>query len=330
VYFSGLSVLLFSLVVLGESLTLPYIISVIAFPITLYSIYYQAIVIKKWCFLCMTVVAILWSQIVFAVLNINLVLDFSFSTQSVLLTALSFISVFTIWNVLLPKLKTLRELKGIKIKYYKFKRNFNLFNTLLEQSKYINTKIENTNEIVFGNSTAKLQITIVTNPFCGHCKAVQTLVEAILKKYADKVKIYIRFNADVNNVENSLVKITSRLIELYNTNGEETCINAMHNIYNGQDSKSWIKEFGTCSNKPLYFETLKKENKWCIDNTINFTPAILINGKSYPKEYDRSDLIYFIEDLVENQQTQNIPKPNRLSGILTILFFSVTRQNFQE
>jgi len=306
VYFSGLSVLLFSLILIGERPTLPYIISIIAFPITLYSIYYQAIVLKKWCFLCMTVVAILWAQIVFAVLNINLVLDFSLSLQSVLLTALSFISVFTIWNVLLPQLKTLQELKDIKIKYYKFKRNFNLFNTLLEQSKSINTKIEDENEIVFGNLNAKLQITIVTNPFCGHCKVVQTLVETIYKKHADKVKIHIRFNADVKDTKNSLVKITSRLIELYNTKGAEVCINAMHKIYNKQDSKLWIEEFGACTNTSFYFETLKKQNAWCTDNAINFTPAILINGKSYPKEYDRSDLLYFIEDLVEKQQAQNI------------------------
>ena len=35
---------------------------------------------------------------------------------------------------------------------------------------------------------------------------------------------------------------------------------------------------------------------------INFTPEILINGKSFPKEYSRTDLIFFIEDLEENSQ----------------------------
>jgi dipeptidyl aminopeptidase/acylaminoacyl peptidase len=52
--------------------------------------------------------------------------------------------------------------------------------------------------------------------------------------HADKVKIHIRFNADVKDTKNSLVKITSRLIELYNTKGAEVCINTMHKIYNKQ------------------------------------------------------------------------------------------------
>jgi len=308
VYFSGLSLLLFSLTLLSESLTLPYIISVIAFPVTLYSIYYQAIVLKKWCFLCMSVVAILWVQTLFFVLNFNLIVKFSFSIQSVLLTALSFILASTIWSVLLPQLKTLQELKDIKVDYYKFKRNFNLFNTLLEQSKPVNTKIEDENEIVLGNPNTKLEITIVTNPFCGHCKAVQTLVETIYKKHADKVKVHIRFNVGANDTESSLVKIISRLIELYNTKGAEVCIDAMHKIYNGQDSKLWLEEFGACTNTSLYFETLKKEKDWCADNAINFTPAILINGKSYPREYDRSDLIYFIEDLYEETTNSKLLK----------------------
>jgi hypothetical protein len=38
----------------------------------------------------------------------------------------------------------------------------------------------------------------------------------------------------------------------------------------------------------------------------NFTPEILINGHSFPKEYDRADLVYFVEDLYEscNQVTK--------------------------
>jgi hypothetical protein len=49
------------------------------------------------------------------------------------------------------------------------------------------------------------------------------------------------------------------------------------------------------------FDQLKKEREWCEMNNINFTPEILINGKSFPKEYDRADLQYFINDLIDEE-----------------------------
>lgn len=296
-YFSGLTVTIFISILLGLNLSLVFVISILAFPITLYSIYYQATIVKKWCLLCLSVVAILWAQVAFSFETITL---FSVSTNSLLVTALGFLLMVTLWNIFVPNLIDLHALKQTKIDYFKFKRNFNLFNTLLETSKTIDTTIDDASEIVFGNTNSKLQITIVTSPFCGHCKPVHALIENIYKKYPEEVKILIRFNANIDNPENSLVKITSRLIELYNTEGTEACLKAMHNIYDNQQLENWFEEFGECNNKVLYLETLKKENDWCTNNNINFTPEILINGKSFPKEYDRSDLIYFIEDLHEN------------------------------
>ena len=51
----------------------------------------------------------------------------------------------------------------------------------------------------------------------------------------------------------------------------------------------------------IYFEQLVKQNDWCMQNNINFTPEILLNGKSFPNEYNRSDLINFIDDIVDKE-----------------------------
>jgi len=34
---------------------------------------------------------------------------------------------------------------------------------------------------------------------------------------------------------------------------------------------------------------------------VNFTPEILLNGKPFPNEYNRSDLINFVDDIVEEE-----------------------------
>ena len=309
IYFTGLTLAVFALILFNLNLAFPYAIGLIAFPITLYSIYYQAIIVKKWCLLCLSVVVVLWAQAVLVALNFNILTSFSWSLNSALLTGLGFLSALTIWNLLVPQLTELQELKQLKIDHFKFKRNFNLFNTLLEKSKTIDTTISDVSEIVFGNPSSNLEITLVTSPFCGHCKPVHTLVENILKKYSENVKILIRFNANVSNPDNNLVKITSRLIEIYNTEGATACLTAMHSIYNGQQSEHWLQEFGACQNTEDTFSILKKENDWCTTHNINFTPELLINGRSFPKEYNRSDLIYFIEDLNEKYTVENIIEP---------------------
>ena len=61
-----------------------------------------------------------------------------------------------------------------------------------------------------------------------------------------------------------------------------------------------------CTDFEHYKNLIKNEYDWCISNAINFTPEILINGKSYPKAYDRDDLIYFIEDLSDFYQTAKV------------------------
>lgn len=300
IFFSGLSLSILFTSVLNISASFTFALILLSFPITLYSIYYQAVIIKKWCLLCISVVGILWVQSALIIFNANIITSVSWSINTILVNSFGFLLALTLWHLLAHNLDELQVLKKVRIDLFKFKRNFKIFNTLLQTSKTINTTIYNSSEIIFGNANSPLKIVIVTSPFCGHCKPVHSLIEDILKKHSSKVAISVRFNANINYPEDNLVKVTSRLIEIYNTNGETDCLAAMHDIYQGQPTDLWLNELGNCNNTELFIEELKKENEWCANNNLNFTPVILINGRTYPKEYDRNDLIYFIEELYES------------------------------
>lgn len=303
VYFTSLTLSSLLLFLRGYNLDILFVISLSALPITIYSIYYQSVKVKKWCMLCLGIVVILWAQITIA--SVNLQFN-NFSIESVLLTVFGFLVATLFWNQLRPKLKSLKELDQTKIDYFKFKRNYNLFKVLLEKSAPIDTSIHTTSEIVLGNNNAPLNITIVTNPFCGHCKPVHALVENILKKHHNEVQIYVRFNVNTANLENDALKVSSRLLEIYNNTEErDTCLTAMRQIYEGMPVTDWLSKWGECSEKENYTNILKQESAWCTQNAINFTPEILINGRSFPKEYDRTDLIYFIEELSEDFSKTN-------------------------
>ena len=297
IYFVSISMASLFLSLTNTSFNVLYITSLTAIPVIVYSIYYQVKISKNWCTLCLAIVSILVLQasfFFFTKLYFNV-----FSIESWLLIGFSFIIITSVWLFINSKLKQEQEFKKLKVESTKFKRNFDLFNTILEKSESINLEIKNTAEIVLGNKNAILNITVITNPFCGHCKSVHHIAEAILKKHSNEVSITIRFNVKTNNEESKGLKVSSRLIEVFHEEGEIKCLEAMSDIYGNNDIKSWINKWGECNDLKQYTNTLKSENKWCLDNNINFTPEILINGKSFPKAYKREDLLFFIEDLNE-------------------------------
>jgi hypothetical protein len=203
------------------------------------------------------------------------------------------------------------------LKNVKFKKNYTLFEILLNKLPKINTQIETNNEIIFGNKESCLEIIIITSPFCGHCKPIHIMVESLLKRHNDQVKIIIRFNVNTLNKEGDLVKITSRLLEINSTKGEKECLLAMGDIYNEQKPNSWFKKWGECNKKEISILELEKQSSWCLEHAINFTPEILINGQSFPKEYERSDLVYFIEDLHESCCVNTIENINNEFELIT-------------
>ncbi|SEC22974.1 Protein-disulfide isomerase [Tenacibaculum sp. MAR_2009_124] len=297
VYFG--TMILFTLIQIGNP-NLALLITYAAIPVTLYSIYYQYAVLKKWCLLCLSIVGVLWLQ---AIVTFFITPQLVFEINSSLFFVVISLSLLVAWTQLRPILNEVIDLRKEKVKSTKFKRNFGLFQSLLNKSTGLNTAIDDSQEIVFGNLDSNLELVVITNPFCGHCKPVHKHIEEILQKYPNAVKIRVRFNVNTSDVESELVKITSKLIHIYHERGKETCLVAMKEIYEEGNAKVWLKNWG--EDKAVFVEELEREKDWCQENGINFTPEILINGKAFPKEYDRSDLVFFIEELEEQSEVVN-------------------------
>jgi len=273
-----------------------FLISFAALPFTIYSIYYQFQIVKKWCFLCLGVVLVLWVQSALAFASINLIHEIRLAPISYLLVAFTTYLVTVLWVFIAPYLRLKPKYFNLKIQFNKFKRNFEIFNNLLSRSQIINTTIANKNEIIFGAKDSKLEIIIITNPLCGFCKNTHKLVHTVLDHETD-VKIIIRFNLSKNH-KSADFKIASKLIDIYHISGEQACLTAMDEAYSDITYATWLIKWGEPKHEN-YSSLLIEEKNWCTHNNIPFTPEILLNGKSYPKEYDFEELQYFLEELSE-------------------------------
>ena len=54
----------------------------------------------------------------------------------------------------------------------------------------------------------------------------------------------------------------------------------------------------TCQNINIIQE-VKNEN---LTKRLNFTPAFLFNGFIFPQKYEKEDILYFVQDLVEDEE----------------------------
>ena len=286
------------------------IVTLLTFPFIFYSIYYQYNVVKKWCPLCLSISLVLILQIALLPLTKTSLSSLDFDLKSLGLFVLSLTLAITIWSFIKPLLVKKQELSILQIEHFKFKRNFSLFNALYNQSEKLTHINYFPNELVFGNPNAAIELILVTNPLCYFCKSAHSDVEMLLKKLEGKIKVIIRFKTNGSSKDSVLYKTVSQLLHIYNTHGETSALKALDEVYTETiDLEKWIKN-QSLEVDQSYDYTLNEQHNWCQANAINFTPALFINNTLFPKEYDRSDLIYFIDDLIE-QQEDFIPPINK-------------------
>jgi len=272
-------------------------ISLLALPITIYSIYYQYQIVKKWCPLCLTIVSVLWLQAGSLFLRSSSIITLKFDISSNFILFFSLILFGSIWLFIRPLLKKQHAYNKLEVDHYKFKRNVELFKAALSNSDSLDMHIPKTNEIVLGKKNAPLKLLLVTSPSCYYCKEAHLDLEKILRKHSNEVNVTIRFNVpeDTTQIAN---KVAQRLLEIYKMGDLEKIEHSLHSAYEENvDLEKWIEI--NEESKTSFESILKTQKAWCNDNHVNFTPALYVNGKFFPKVYDRSDLSYFIEDLTE-------------------------------
>lgn len=193
-----LSLLLFSVFGAIENYFLLLLFSLVfASPMTLYSIYFQYKIEKKWCPICLSIIALVYLQLLLLAINYS---TFNFGVKSVSLFGFGFSVVAFSVYLIKPLLLNIKNLKEGNIKNHRFKRNYSIFkNNLQEEEQQVFTH-EN---LILGNPNSNLKISIITSPLCGFCKEAHEILNDILKTNHDNLCISVRFNYDEKFDENT-------------------------------------------------------------------------------------------------------------------------------
>lgn len=267
----------------------------LSIPLTIYSLYFQYKIEKKWCPICLSIIGLLYMQFILLFYYVN---DFIINFKLLYLFIFIFGIVAYLIYLIKPTFVEKVKLKESYMKELRFSKNYEIFKNNLVKSA---TESFENEMIILGNSKAEKKITILTSPLCGHCYEVHKTLHKLYTKYSNEVAISIRFNFYKNISGENLENLLIRLVEIYNNKGDLDFIQALDSWFEIKDFDNWFSQYGKPINDidmvKYQLERLTEENN---NKELNFTPNIFLNQYNYPKQYDRKKLEYFIADWIED------------------------------
>ncbi|MDN4028698.1 thioredoxin domain-containing protein [Chryseobacterium gambrini] len=258
-----------------------------------YSLFVQVFVEKTLCSICLFIIAILVGQITISVLFFNN----EFSVNTFLLSVIAFFVAFFGLVFINDLVAQKDKYRKSDIKNLKFKRNYKIFKRELFSEEKINFR--NTDVFKLGKPTAKLHISLVSNPYCGYCKDAHKIIEKLLESYPKDISAQIRFNYfEPDKNDEKLTNLMSDFLHTYKTKGEEIFLESV---------EYWFEK-RIHQKLESIAEDLSDVIKTAVENInlgFTFTPIFFINGYQFPRDYDREDIFYFIEELLEDENIAN-------------------------
>ena len=299
-YFSSLT-LFFALTSFDSNSFIYSIIGIFSIPIILYSIYYQGFIVKKWCVLCLGIDAVLLLQLLIILFNFSLVLNttpINSFFSGILIVTLFYYSGYELKN----RIQKISKYKISELQYQKLKRNYLVFNTLLQNNQKIEEeRLDSLTTIIIGKIESPITLFLVLSASCGHCHTAYEKAIKLVRKNPNEIKIKLIFNINIENTENPNNIIYKQASNYYWSGEVQKAITSLNDWHiERMDLEKWKSKWE--SNQLDYSKSMiPNQYNWCLENAIHFTPAIILNGHILPKEYQINDLNYFIDELIEEK-----------------------------
>lgn len=272
-------------------------ISLCTLPAIGISLFYQGIIIKKWCPLCLGTMAILLTEILISIvffLKSNNWITFDIESIFILFIFILFFG-YT-WRLWRSNIENKQILVKNRFEYLRIKKNSSIFKEQLNKSQTIECFQSNYTPN-YGNKDNDAILTIVMNIHCTPCiKAHSDLME-LFSLFPGKLKIHILFTGNLTDENDSRNEISLYLLHVFNQFGTAVFEKELSTILNSSTNKKSVRNY--------IFQTYREDIKndyyncleWLQTNRISETPTILLNNKILPSIYQISDLKYFLNDI---------------------------------
>lgn len=266
-------------------------------PVIALSLYYQKFVEKKWCPICLVIADIIGFQITYLFLLVDT--DTAITSGSLFIYSQVILISTALWMMLKRILSAQRDLKEAQVKANRLVRNYTVFkNTLITSPK---VEVPDNIGVYLGNIESEAQITIITNPFCGHCEEVHETINAILEDYGDQLRVKVLFKTSFELDNEETKEFFRKLMTIYLKNGEQEFKDALGDFFKSKDVALWNQKYQVTSIDEETDTIYAMMNDWTIEQDVNYTPEIYLNGYKYPGEYEREHLSFYMDEFIEDE-----------------------------
>jgi uncharacterized membrane protein len=272
----------------GEGPGLLALLSILSIPYPVFSIYTQTFRIRKFCPLCLTVQMVLIAE--FVILLPELIkIEVPLKSVLVLLSSLGLTGL--IYLLVRSVLKAKEEYLELQKKYFRFKSNPQIFKGLLLNNERFSEKPK-PDRIVLGNRDGDITIHAFLSLYCHPCALAFDRLTNLLES-STEVKINVILIGNNENVTNSLLQ---EIQNLHSKGLNYEIIELLKEWYRGLKKRDSLRSMDKDVNE-ADDSILKTNQEYFKMHNISGTPTILIENYTFPKEYNISDLEFYIDDI---------------------------------
>jgi uncharacterized membrane protein len=264
-----------------------FILALIAPLFSLYAFFVQGVLIRQWCRLCMAVHGTVFTSLALTLLSYPALVKGAFT--AVMPQLLVFILPAYLWILSKPVIQKLRGGEHFKREYKKLKASPAVFRATLQATPKVHVP-EELKVFTVGEKGTDRELVVVSNPYCGPCAQVHSLLHEWLKTEVDFQITFIFFHeAGDENRQKKFVEYLSGI----------TCASQLRLVLHEwfrkggqQDVEAWA-QVHHLERVPLpYEDTLL--HTWLKQARVFATPTIFVNGYRLPHSYRLEEIRYLI------------------------------------
>lgn len=278
------------------------IINWIAMFYGVWSIYYQWRIAKSWCVLCVISQIIIWLIGIIAIISF-ISTPLTFNVFSSLLSCMAYaICIMEVHHYTIDYAAEKGRIQVVQ-KYRALKANSKVANALIENGEYYETSLEDSS-ILFGNTEAKMRVTILSNPHCNPCARMHKHVENLLRLSGGEICIQYIFSSFSEKLEDSCRYLIYCYFE-YERN-ESLHRFALWYSKDKFDYERIINNNDSRIHTKIIEEEMDRHRKWRTRASLIETPTILVNSYKLPDEYEIEDLAMIVNTMEEENGSHDI------------------------
>jgi uncharacterized membrane protein len=285
----------------SELLVVP---SSLAIPLTFVSIWYQRNVVKSWCRMCLAIAALCWLQFIL-VMAAKDQWPSIYPTRDTLPTLFIFLTSFVLTFICWYFLRSLYDKAAVSEESYRqlssWKRDIRLFTNFLQQGRRVDVSPW-PEDIVLGNRHAALQLLIVSNPYCAPCAQSHQDLDKLLQAHPGEIGVTVRLAVVSQDISDRRTKAIDHILQVcLSPKGKNRQQELLHDWFDMMDLDKWLAVHKTLlpHDPGAARYLLKAHADWYVQNNIQHTPTLFLNGSELPGFYTTADLKPLIPQLKE-------------------------------